>query len=112
LPATDDAAGVSDRTKKLEQIARQLESTLFNVTHQGSEKIIAEHQRRIAEIEALHALRGSGPGQKHALEGRNGTSGLSRSLGRLAWVRYSINALSNLVTRLTACLLSAQAMAG
>jgi hypothetical protein len=27
-------------------------------------------------------------------------------------VRYSINALSNLVTRLTACLLSAQAMAG
>jgi hypothetical protein len=50
LPATDDAAGVSDRAKKLEQLARQLESTLFNVTHQGSDKIIAEHGRRIAEI--------------------------------------------------------------
>jgi hypothetical protein len=30
---------------------------------------------------------------------RSGTSGLSRSVGRLAWVRYSIIALSNLVAR-------------
>jgi hypothetical protein len=30
---------------------------------------------------------------------RSGTSGLSRSVGRLAWVRYAIIALSNLVAR-------------
>jgi hypothetical protein len=30
---------------------------------------------------------------------RSGTYGLSRSVGRLAWVRYSIIALSNLVAR-------------
>ena len=46
-----------------------------------------------------NALRRSGPGQQHALFRRNGTSGLSRSVGRLAWVRYSISALSNLVVR-------------
>ena len=46
-----------------------------------------------------NALRKPGPGQKHALVRRSGTSGLSRSVGRLAWVRYSINALSNLVAR-------------
>ena len=46
-----------------------------------------------------NALRRLGPGQKHALFRRNGTSGLSRSVGRLAWVRYSISALSNLVVR-------------
>ena len=46
-----------------------------------------------------NALRRSGPGQKHALFRRTGTSGLSRSVGRLAWVRYAIIALSNLVLR-------------
>ena len=46
-----------------------------------------------------NALRRSGPGQKHALDWRYGTSGLSRSVGRLAWVRYAIIALSNLVAR-------------
>ena len=30
---------------------------------------------------------------------RSGTCGLSRSVGRLAWVRYAIIALSNLVAR-------------
>ncbi len=46
-----------------------------------------------------NALRRSGPGHKHALFRRNGTNGLSRSVGRLAWVRYAIIALSNLVAR-------------
>ncbi len=46
-----------------------------------------------------NALRRSGPGQNHALMRRNGTNGLSRSVGRLAWVRYSIIALSNLGAR-------------
>ena len=46
-----------------------------------------------------NALRGSGPGQNHALVRRSGTNGLSRSVGRLAWVRYAIIALSNLVAR-------------
>ncbi len=45
-----------------------------------------------------NALRGSGPGHKHALLRRSGTNGLSRSVGRLAWVRYSFIALSNLVS--------------
>ena len=44
-----------------------------------------------------NALRGLGPGHKHALKGRSGTIGLSRSVGRLAWVRYSFIALSNFV---------------
>jgi lambda family phage tail tape measure protein len=58
-PAPDDAAGVQDRAKDLERIARELEGTLFNITHEGSERIIAEHERRIAEIEALRAKDGS-----------------------------------------------------
>ena len=45
-----------------------------------------------------NALRGSGPGHKHALVWRCGTNGLSRSSGRLAWVRYSFVALSNFVS--------------
>ncbi len=45
-----------------------------------------------------YALRRLGPGQKHALKRRSGTYGLSRSVGRLAWVRYSFNALSNFVS--------------
>ena len=44
-----------------------------------------------------NALRGLGSGHKHALKGRSGTIGLSRSVGRLAWVRYSFIALSNFV---------------
>ena len=54
-----------------------------------------------------NALRRSGPGQLRALDKRIGTNGLSRSLGRLAWVRYKIRVLSNLVTRLAARSLSA-----
>jgi lambda family phage tail tape measure protein len=46
---------VPDRAKNLERIARELERTLFNITHEGSERIIAEHERRLAEIEALRA---------------------------------------------------------
>ena len=45
-----------------------------------------------------NALRRSGPGQKHALKRRTGTFGLSRSVSRLAWVRYSFIALSNFVS--------------
>jgi hypothetical protein len=55
-PAPDDTAGVQDRAKNLERIARELEGTLFNITHEGSERIIAEHERRVAEIEALRAI--------------------------------------------------------
>jgi lambda family phage tail tape measure protein len=57
--APDDTAGVHDRAKNLERIARELEGTLFNITHEGSERIIAEHERRVAEIEALRAQDGS-----------------------------------------------------
>src|SRR5919106_455892 len=55
----DDTAGVQDRAKNLERIARELEGTLFNITYEGSERIIAEHERRLAEIEALRAKDGS-----------------------------------------------------
>jgi lambda family phage tail tape measure protein len=58
-PAPDDTAGVQDRAKNLERIARELEGTLFSITHEGSARIIAEHERRIAEIEALRAKDGS-----------------------------------------------------
>jgi len=58
-PAPDDAAGVKDRAKNLERIARELEGTLFTITHEGSDRVIAEHERRLAEIEALRAQDGS-----------------------------------------------------
>jgi hypothetical protein len=58
-PAPDDTAGVQDRAKNLERIARELEGTLFGITHEGSGRTIAEQERRIAEIEALRARDGS-----------------------------------------------------
>jgi hypothetical protein len=58
-PSPDDTAGVKERAKNLERIARELEGTLFGITHEGSERIIAEHERRVAEIEALRARDGS-----------------------------------------------------
>jgi hypothetical protein len=58
-PAPDDTAGVKDRAERLQRIQEGLESTLFNITHEGSERIIAEHERRVAEIEALRAKGGS-----------------------------------------------------
>ena len=54
--------------------------------------------RRCSMAAGHNALRGSGPGQKHALVRRHGTNGLSRSVGRLAWVHYAFSALSNLVS--------------
>jgi hypothetical protein len=57
--APEDTAGVKDRAKNLERIARELEGTLFSITHEGSERIVAEHERRIAEIQALRAQDGS-----------------------------------------------------
>jgi hypothetical protein len=50
---------VQDRAKNLERIARELEGTLFNITQEGSARIIAEHARRVVEIEALRARDGS-----------------------------------------------------
>jgi lambda family phage tail tape measure protein len=57
--APDDTAGVKDRAERLQRIQQDLESTLFSITHDGSERIIAEHERRVAEIEALRAKDGS-----------------------------------------------------
>jgi len=60
LPAApDDTAGVKDRAERLQRIQQGLESTLFGITHQGSERVIAEHERRVAELEALRARDGS-----------------------------------------------------
>jgi hypothetical protein len=50
---------VKERAKNLERITRELEGTLFNIAHEGSERIIAEHERRVAEIAALRAQDGS-----------------------------------------------------
>jgi lambda family phage tail tape measure protein len=58
-PAPDDTAGVQERAKSLERIARELEGTLFGITHEGSARIIAEHERRVAEIGTLRARDGS-----------------------------------------------------
>ena len=57
-----------------------------------------------------NALRRLGPGHKHALLRRSGTFGLSRSVGRLAWVRYSFIALSNLVSGETSPLVRVAAL--
>jgi hypothetical protein len=57
--APDDTAGFQDRAKDLERIARELEGTLFGITHEGSARMIAEHEHRVAEIEALRAHDGS-----------------------------------------------------
>ena len=70
-PAPDDTAGVQDRAKDLERIARELEGTLFNITHEGSGRIIAEHERRVAEIEALRARDGSNAQQVDPLIARS-----------------------------------------
>jgi lambda family phage tail tape measure protein len=59
VPAADDVAGVQDRAKNLERIAREFEGTLFNITHEGSARVIAEHERRVDEMEALRARDGS-----------------------------------------------------
>jgi hypothetical protein len=58
-PPPDDTAGVKDRAERLQRIQEGLENTLFSITHEGSERIIAEHERRVAEIEALRAKDGS-----------------------------------------------------
>jgi hypothetical protein len=63
----DDTASVQDRAKNLERIARELEGTLIGITHEGSARIIAEHERRLAEIEALRAQDGSNAQQVHQL---------------------------------------------
>jgi lambda family phage tail tape measure protein len=58
-PSLDDTAGVKDRAERLQRIQEGLESTLFTITHEGSERIIAEHERRVAEIGALRSRDGS-----------------------------------------------------
>jgi lambda family phage tail tape measure protein len=70
-PAADDTAGVQDRAKNLARIARELEGTLFNVAHEGSAQIIAEHERRLAEIQALRAQDGSNAQQVDQLVARS-----------------------------------------
>jgi lambda family phage tail tape measure protein len=70
-PAPDDTAGVKDRAERLQHIQQDLESTLFGVTHEGSERIIAEHERRVAEIEALRAKDGSNAEQVDRLIGES-----------------------------------------
>jgi lambda family phage tail tape measure protein len=62
-PGSDDTAGVKDRAERLQRIQEGLESTLFSITHEGSERIIAEHERRVAEIEALRAKDGGNAAQ-------------------------------------------------
>jgi hypothetical protein len=72
-PAPDDTAGVKDRADRLQRIQQELESTLFGITHEGSERIIAEHERRVAEIEALRAKDGSNAEQVDRLIGQSAT---------------------------------------
>ena len=66
-PAPDDTAGVKARAERLQRIQEGLESTLFSITHEGSERIIAEHERRVAEIESLRAKDGSNAEQVNRL---------------------------------------------
>ena len=50
---------MKERAERLQRIQQELGSTLFKITHKGSERIIAKHERRVAEIEALRAKDGS-----------------------------------------------------
>ena len=60
LPAApDDAAGARTGPSVCIASSSELEGTLFGITHEGGQRIIAEHERRIAEIEALRARDGS-----------------------------------------------------
>ena len=61
------ASNYSHRFLLARSIARELEGTLFSITHEGSDRIIAEHERRIAEIEALRARDGSNAQQADQL---------------------------------------------
>ena len=70
-PAPDDTADVKDRAERLQRIQQELEGTLFGITHEGSERIIAEHERRIAEIEALRAKDGSNAKEVDRLIGQS-----------------------------------------
>jgi lambda family phage tail tape measure protein len=58
-PAPEDIARVKDRAERLQRIQEDLENTLFSITHEGSERIIAEHERRVTQIEALRSKDGS-----------------------------------------------------
>jgi lambda family phage tail tape measure protein len=73
VPAPEDTSGVKERAKQLERIQRELESTLFGIAHQGSDRIIAEHERRVAEIEALRAQDGSDADQVDQLIAQSAT---------------------------------------
>jgi hypothetical protein len=60
LPSSaEDDTVVQDRARQLERIARELEGTLFTLTHQGSARIIAEYERRVVELQALRTRDGS-----------------------------------------------------
>ena len=73
-------AGPSEGPKP---IARDLERTLFSVTHQASARAIAEDERRVADIEALQARRG---GNVRQVEGpkRRAPHGAARRLAPAA----------------------------
>ena len=66
-----------------------LEGTLFNIAHEGSARIIAEHERRVAEIEVLRAKDGSNAQQLDQLIAQfaehwdlaERTAALARSMG-------------------------------
>lgn len=64
--------------------------------------------RHLAMAAGHDALRGSGPGQKPALEAPC-RKWVVLVRGRLAWVRYRSAALSNFVARITPCVLDSYA---
>src|ERR687892_459955 len=99
-PAPDDTAGVQDRAKNLERIARELEGTLFSITHEGSARIIAEHERRLAEIEALRAKDGSNAEQVDQLITQS--AAVREALTQTERERFVAQAMSRLSAEATA----------
>ncbi len=67
----DDTAGIKDRAERLQRIQQELEGTFFSITHEGSDRIIAEHEHRVAEIEALRAKDRSNAEQVDRLIGQS-----------------------------------------
>jgi hypothetical protein len=70
--ALEAAPVIADLSSWLADVA----GTLFNITHEGSERIIAEHERRIAQIEALRAKDGSNAQQVDQLIAQSAGQGL------------------------------------
>lgn len=58
-----DIQGARDRSRRIAQIEKDLQKQLFDATHQGAERIRAEYQRLVTEMQSLITPDGDNLGQ-------------------------------------------------